>query len=167
MKKFTPTPEMLKAAEAVFLAKAAVATIEPVVRGYQIEILTRYGFTNKHDFEMRDRSSSTRWHDLQVEIISDPEDTYRLSQDDFAVYLAECKTARDAAGLHVENDDFCPLLVAKDLLTQAEHLLVDTMEPVSSISYRQIMRTSGAIENLKQLVDLCLRLLVPYVKVSL
>jgi hypothetical protein len=37
--KFTPTPTMIEAAEATFMAMAAVQTIEPVVTAYRTKIL--------------------------------------------------------------------------------------------------------------------------------
>ena len=37
--KFTPTPEMIKAAKSVFLAMAHTETVRPIVEGYQRELL--------------------------------------------------------------------------------------------------------------------------------
>src|SRR3972149_11222868 len=95
--KIAPTPDMISAAKTVFMAKAWVDTIRPVVEGYKKAILAEH---NWHIAE--------KWVDkgMTNRVILDPEHAYLLSGTDFETYLAEVKESRIAAGLKVENDDF-------------------------------------------------------------
>ncbi len=95
-----------------------------------------------------------------------PEDSWLLNETDFQVYLYECNEQRKAAGLHVDDIQYCPLLVAENLLRQAQRLLADTMEPVTNITADQVLCSKNALENYKKYIDLNLRLLAPFVKVT-
>lgn len=86
-----------------------------------------------------------------------------MGEEDHKTYHEECKRARDAAGLHVDDPDFCPLLVAEDLLHQAEHVLIEVMEPVTGISFDDLMCSSNGVENLRQYINLTLPLLTPFI----
>ena len=142
---------MIDAATCVFMCMAAVQTIRPIVEGYQKEILAR------HQFKVRDEFAYRRGE----EVILDPKLSYLMPDEDFAIYDAECKAARDAAKLHVENDDFCPLLVAEHELTKAQRLLVDAVEPITGIDHHKLMCNFTMYP---EYIDLTLRLLAPYVK---
>ena len=138
---FHPDREHVAAAEAVFMCMAAVQTIKPIVRGYQAKVLRELGWSGV-----------------------DPDRSYNLPESVFSVYLKRCNEERIAAKLHVDSEEYCPLLVAENLLRKSQRLLVDLMEPVSGISFDQIFRCSDALANYDQLVDLNLRLLAPYCK---
>ena len=137
-RKFTPTKEMILAATKVFAVMAWIATIKPVVRGYQVAILKDLGFQ------------------------MDPEQSYNLPDSVFGVYHARCKEERDKAKLHVDNDEFCPLLVAGHKLIQAQRKMIDLMEPITGLSFDQALCSENGLENLKKYEDLTLRLLAPY-----
>jgi len=154
--KFTPdmiTQDMITAAENVFVAMAFAETIRPIVRKYQTRILKRHQYHISPEF--------TRYGEPD-KIILNPEDSWLLADADFQVYHAECKKARDAAKLKVENDDFCPLLVAESLQRDAEHALVAAMEPLTGLSADQLL--CSALDNYKKYLDLTLKLLAPFVK---
>ena len=93
-------------------------------------------------------------------VIADPEHTYLLNDTDFNIYLTEVKEARNKAGLKVENDDFCPLLVAERQEIEAARVMLKTMIPITKIDPDSIWKT----EHWHKLIDLTLRLLAPYVK---
>lgn len=155
-KQFNPTKEMINAAEFVYIAMAWVRTVRPIVRRYQKAILEKYQF-----------KIAARWQGSSHkadEIILAPEQSYLLEDVDFKVYLDECNQARIKAGLHVDDPEFCPLLVAEEKLIKAEDTLIDVMEPLTGISWDDLMCSEEAIENRKRFVDLTLRLLAPFVK---
>ncbi len=151
---FTPSQDMISAATAVFTAMAYVQTIEPIVRGYQKKILDKYKFKiDKRWTENKRRNPG---------IITDPKRAYLMSDDDFKFYLEELNEERKKAGLRVENPEFCPLLVAEDILNKAEFLLCQAMEPITKITHDQIMRSG--LDKYKKYIDLSLKLLAPFVK---
>ena len=148
--KITPTPDMIAAAKTVFMAKAWVDTIRPVVEGYKKVILAKHGW---HIDE--------KWIDkgMTDKVILDPEHAYELSDQDFAIYLKEVKEARIQSGLKVDNEDFCPLLVAERLEMEAIRSLLTTMISITKIDPDDVYG-----EHWNKLTDLTLRLLAPYVK---
>jgi hypothetical protein len=135
------TPEQVKAGIAVFSAMVLVDTLRPIVEGYQARILTEIGCSH-----------------VSVK------NSYLLPDQAFASFIARCHEERDLAGLPVDNPDQCPLLVAQHALVKAEHALVDVMEPVTGLSFDQLMCSRNGLENLREYVDLTLRLLAPYCK---
>lgn len=152
LKNWQPTEAMITAAHNVFVTMAFEQTVKPIVEGYQKDILSfwRFKIAPEH---------VTRGH-KKDEIILNPKHSYLLSDDDFKLYLAECNDARIKAGLKVDNPEHCPLLVAKHLRIIAENTLIDTMKPVTGIKTDQVYM----LEHRKQLVDLTLKLLAPFVK---
>ena len=109
---------------AVFTAMAFVETIRPVVEGYQREILNMMQAHIAPKNIIRGR---------QDEIILDPENTYLMEEKDFTEYIDECHIAAQKHGFTVPEKGYCPLLIAKHNLTKAKHLLIETMEPITSI----------------------------------
>ena len=152
MKNFRPTSAMIRAAENCFAAMALTETIRPIVEGYQHEILEeeKYGYAEKH-LDRRGLSGT--------DYITDPQHSYLMTDADFTHYMKRCNGERIAAGLHVDNEEYCPLLVAEHLQMQAEHAVIDAMAPVTGITRDQIFQTSNAMANLKKLIDLNLRFL--------
>jgi len=144
---------MVRAAETVFLAKAWLETVRPIVEGYQRAILEqeKYAYAEKH----HDRRGKV-WADY----ISDPNQTYLMADDDHAHYVKRCNEERIKAGLKVDNEAYCPLLVADHMVIQAENALIDIMEPVTGLSRDRVYM----LEDRKKLLDLTLRLLAPYCK---
>lgn len=149
--KFTPTPEMISAAETVFLAKAHLALVAPIVTAYQREILARGQW--KTAPPLRD--------DAGPLVVVDPKDGYLMSDADFAVYDAQCKAARVVAALYVENPDHCPMLVAEDEVRQAERLLVNSLESVTNLGADTLMRSG--MKNYHTYVETSLKLMAPFV----
>lgn len=156
MDKFTPTPDMIAAARAVFMAQAWLETVKPVVRSYQVRIL-----------QILQAPLDAHWLESGMEprIILDPKDTYLMPDAAFKVYQEESNKARLEAGLEVSDPEFCPLLVAEDQLSKAQAVLVEAMEPITHLSHSQIFQSPNALENYDKLVNLTLRLLAPFVEV--
>jgi hypothetical protein len=154
MQNFKPTKEMIDAAETLFVTMAHCQIIEPIVRGYETKIL-----------EDMQPHMAKKWidHGCKDEIITNPEHSYLLEDDAFAEYDRRCKVERDKAGLYVANDDHCPLLVAKNMKTDAENILLEAMQPLTKISATDACMD---IKTRDRLVDICLKMLAPFVSDS-
>jgi len=152
MQKFKPTPEMIAAAETVFLTTAFVQTIRPIVVQYQTSILALGNWKIAPLFADK----------LASEVILDPKMSFLMTSANFAVYVQRCKLARVVAGLHVANEDQCPLLVAEQLARQAEHSLVEAMSESTNLSADILL--SAGLDQYKQFIELTLKLLAPYVR---
>ena len=87
-----------------------------------------------------------------------------MPDEDFAIYDSQCKAARDSAKLFVINPEQCPLLVAESTVTQAQHVLIDSMSGISKLTVSSLL--NSGMGNYKQYVELTLRLLAPFVKES-
>lgn len=150
MKKFTPTPTQVRLAEALMASMAYEGTIRPIVEGYEQAIL------GKHQFRI-----SRHWVDLgcEDEIILDRNKSYLLSEDDSRTYHAECFAARDAAGLKVDDPEFCPLLVAENLRITAENALLNAMGETPGL---ESLATGFMTTDLRnRAIDITLKLLAP------
>jgi len=151
-KQFNPTPEMILAAELVFVCMAAVELIKPIVRGYQAKILAEKQWPINDKYAAR----------FGKEIILDPERSYLLGEQNMADYFALCNKARIQAKLHVESEDKCPLCVAEYQLVQAKWALCTTMAPITNISAERI--TAQSMENYNRYIELTLKLLGQFVR---
>lgn len=153
-KDFTPTYDMIQAVKAVFVCMAAVETIKPIVRGYQEKILAYMQAGPAEKWCQRENGMKPD------DIILAPEQAYLLDDDDWTWYLAECNKERKKAKLHVENEEFCPLLVAENNLRKARKLLIDAMEPLTGIKFDDLF--TDFPNNYNKYIDLSLRLLVSF-----
>jgi hypothetical protein len=152
-KTFRPTSNQIKAAQLLLIAMAHERTIRPIVEGYMTEILAKGQWRRRADFV---------GHGLMDEVILDHKLSYHLSDEDAAVFFAECRKARDAAGLKVENPEFCPLCVAEHTRVQAENLLMNRMSETPRLEYlaKSYLLT---LDERAKVIDLSLKMLAPYV----
>ena len=153
---FVPTAQMLSAAENVVSAMAWLETVKPVVLAYQTKILADNKWPYANEWVGRGL------HD-PGDVVTDPKDSYLLDEEHSLRYFAECHSARDAAGLTVDGHDKCPLLVAENLVRKAQQALIDTMEPVTQLSYTMLSTSADCVANIKKVVDLTRKLLVPHI----
>jgi hypothetical protein len=156
MKSFKPTPEMIRAAENCFVAMAMTEAIRPIVEGYQKRILDE----EKYPYNPK---TMARREKAPADYISDLRHTYMMSEEDFSHYLKRTREEQAKAGLHTDSPDYCPLLVAENLQMEAEHCLIDAMEPVTHITRDMIWQSKNSLENLKKLKDLTLRFMAGFV----
>ncbi len=145
-KDFKPTAEMFDAAQALLGAMACKETIRPIVEGYEKKILD--------DLAPLDR--------YEGEPITDIKYSWMMPDDIFKIYDARCRVERDKAGLHVEKDEFCPLLVADTLVVDATHALIDATESIFHVD-KHVLLCSG-LDKYNEYVDLMLKLLVSHPK---
>lgn len=142
--KFVPTKDMIEAAKAVFMAKAFVETIKPIVTEYQTKVL--------NELKLKDARTG--------ELITNPKHMYLADKSEWPKYFERINEERIKAKLHVDNPEHCPLLVAESMLRQARNLLIEVMEPITKISLDRLV----LIEHKEELVELSLKLLAPFVK---
>lgn len=158
-KPFKPTPAMIEAAETVFLAMAFEQSIRPIVEGYRQKIFAERSWRCDPDLVER---LERRSPDQPVEqYVTDIKFTWMMEKADFAVYLDRCNAERIAAGLVVEHDSHCPLLVAEHLTIQAKHALCDAMAEVTNIPAKKAATLK--LDDYRKFVDLTLKLLAPFV----
>lgn len=151
-KKFKPTPAMIEAADALFMAMAKLSLIEPIVLNYQRLILKEGQWRVKSDYVQKGMAD---------EVVLDPDRVFLLEDADFAVYDSLCKKARVMAGLEIQKPENCPLLEAKTALSDAKARLVQSMSSVTGHSLDQLLMLP--VEKYEKYVDLSLKLLVPFV----
>jgi hypothetical protein len=133
---------MVAAAEAVFTAMAFERTIREVVEPYQRKILKELGW----DIELKS--------------------TWTLPDTVFAEFVKRCHEERDKAGLKVDSPEQCPLLVAENLVMEAEHALIEAVQPLTDITLDHLLCSPDGkgLEHLAHYIDLNLRLLAPFVR---
>jgi hypothetical protein len=169
-KEFKPTDDMVTAATMVFQGMALVGTVEPTVRGYEREVLE----------QMEPKSRSWEKHDFPAKVITEPKDAWQMDEEEFLVYLgrvndkqkghpevvAIVNSVRIAWGQEPidfeAQPDYCPLLVAEDMLRGRRRQLIDVMEPVTGIDAQSVL--CSGLDNYDKFVDLTLRLLAPFVE---
>ena len=151
-KKFTPTPDMIEAAEALFFAMAKLSLVEPIVLNYQRLILREGQWRVKRDYVNKG---------LQDEVVQDPEKAFLLEDADLALYHDLCLKAQSLAGLQVMVAGNCPLLEAKSTVVDAQAGLVQQIASITGHSLDQMLMLP--MEKYQHYVDLSLRLLAPFV----
>lgn len=152
--QFVPTPTQIAAAQLVFMSMALLQSVEPIVTAYKNAILAEGQWRiGRHQDRLGDR------------VVTEHKDSYLLSDEDFATYDALCKQARDMVGLVVEESEHCPLLVAQDVLVQAQQLMVSEMESVANITWDMLL--NQGLQVLHEYIELTLKLLAPYCKSNL
>lgn len=152
---FTPSEDQIRCAQTLMVAMAYEGTLRPIVEGYQCAILA------KHQFKQ-----GAKWGERvgpDGGVILEGKHAFLLEDEDFQVYLDECKVAQDAHGLKASKPENCPLLEAESARMAAEHALLKTWEGhprLSSLAAAGTLR----LEQRAQVIELTLGLLAPYVK---
>lgn len=147
------TNEMKQAAKTVFMAMAFTQTIRPIVEEYQKRIIQEIKPIVADEFKQ-----------IGFTTITESKDSYLMNETDFKTYLTRCNEERIKAKLHVDNVEFCPLLVAEDLQRQADRTFIDVMEPITHLTTDKVLCSNNGLANYKKLIDLSLRLVAPYVQ---
>jgi hypothetical protein len=150
--KFEPTQAEIEAAENVFLRKAFIETIKPVVEGYRTAILAEKRFTVKESYRERAKS----------EVILDPNYAFMMEKEDFTTYLALVNEARIKANLFAPTPDHCPLSIAEGALVDAEIVLVNELSKRPDLETLQKAMTS--IKTRQKVIESSLQLLSPFVR---
>ena len=81
-----------------------------------------------------------------------------MSDADFKIYNEETHKKALEAGFKIKKD-YCPLLIAENLLIEAENNLIDTFEEITGIKRDDILN----LDLRKKYLDLTLSLMSQYV----
>lgn len=157
------TGEMIRAVEARLAGQAWYASIEPIVNAYQTEILKK-GQWRSQDNPVSPGATGSGSPALiagQGEVILDVGLSYRMSDEDFAVFSAECSRAAALAGLTRNNPEEDPLLAARHEITKADWALIDAIAPALGITADQI--NSGVTSTRSAFLEIATKLMEPYV----
>jgi hypothetical protein len=144
------TPEIVKAGMDVFLAKTLVLTIRPIVEAYHKKVLL------EREYMIDDKWLS---HETKHRIIEQKED-YLMSDDDAKIYFQRLNEERIASGLHVDNPEFCPLLVAEHNVQKAIWKLAELFAPITGIKWEDIHK----LEHYRKYEDIMLGFVANYMK---
>ena len=148
LQNFKPTDEMKEKTIKVFANMAQLQIVKPIVQGIQNKILEDNRFQNCHE---------------EGEIILEAKHSYLMKDSDFNVYHKQCRMEEDRVGLFVENEEFCPLLVAEESLRRAENDFIDVMGAFIGITRSQI---NMKLKLRKDFVELNLRFMAGFVDSS-
>ena len=148
-----PPNELVKAAENVFFAMTHVSIVKPIVEAYQQKILEyeKYPYAEK-EHERRGVTFD--------DYIKDAKFSYLMSDQDAQHFYKRCNEEREKSGLHVSDPEFCPLLVAENLLIKAHRVLTNLMEPITDVSFDQLI--CAGLDTLHEYEELTLKLLAPH-----
>jgi len=160
---FKPTAAMIEAAENLFFAMAFEQTVRPIVEGYQRKILSER--TWRCASEHLERAKRRESDEPVQSHVTDIKLAWTMEKLDFALYVERCNEERIAAGLIVETEAHCPLLVAQDMTRKAKYALCEAMASVSKISADAAVSLKPA--DYDKIVDLSLRMLAPFVRNAL
>ena len=150
-KNFKPNHDQVLAAKNLILAMAHQQLVEPIITAYQREILAANQWRIKSEFVELG---------CKDEVITDPKRAYLLSEKDAGKYFALIEDAKKSSGLKVSNPDFCPLLEAETFVLDARRAMVEVMEPVTGITWDQLMNN---FKLFPQYIDLTLKVMAPFV----
>lgn len=156
---FTPTDEMISAANAVAMAMAYVQTIRPIVLANRQKVLDKYWYKCGNELAMKCIDLGAR---EIPEFCKTDHDLMYISDADFAHYHTECRQLHNQAGLTVEDPDHCPLLVAESMERMAKDVLAEVFVPITKMNKDMIFQSSNALENWDKYINLTMRLMGPW-----
>ena len=145
--------KMVSAAERLMTALAMERYLEPIVTGYQRDVLERLQF----------KVAPEHCASFGEQLILSPDQAHLLSQEDRAIYVAETIKARIAAQLVVASFDECPLAVATAERIQAEDVLLAAISDIPQLEgVRLAVRSEEPFRS--KAVAMALQFLEPYTR---
>lgn len=159
--QFKPTQEQISAANAVFVAMAYADTLRPIIDKIHKNAIDL--IMPKVDTEKWPKDDRNHLPNDEQEFITKWDHLYLATGEDARKCFKFAHKEVIKSGFDVKND-YCPLLIAEDLLSQAQRLLVDSMEPITKLKTDNIICSTGGMKNYKKMIDLALGLLAPFVK---
>lgn len=152
-----PSQELRAAAKAVLVAKAAVEAIRPKVYAIQDNLI----------FQLSPKVSEEYDEDRGEYVLR--ENAWMMTDEDAARYYpALDKEYRKAGFTEIETGQ-CPLLIAENLLRQAEALFIEqSVELTARVGIdaqmaEDIARAMYSLDRRKEYIELTLRYVVPFI----
>ena len=140
VKQMVTDVDIQKAVGLVFACLAWEETVRPVVREYQKKVLAEIKFVSVQDGK----------------ILTSPEEAWLMHDQAFEIYLKRCNDERIKAGLYVETQEHCPLLVAEDNTRKAKRALLYLSAKYTDIDAAAIFYS---IKNYRKYIDLVLQIM--------
>lgn len=153
---FKPTPEMIRAAEMLFVAIAIEDDVRDRVEAYERAILAAREY--RVSDELRAIMASKGHEAPGPGRITTPRRAAWMDAADREDYLARCRDAADAAGMTPKPPYDCPLIEAEAARRLAEQHLLDCMESLAP----KVAKAQGELR--KRAIDASLRLLAPHTR---
>ena len=145
--------ECIRVVGALFQAIAYCETVRSVIEPKQKEVLA------KHQFKIAEKYAERKGKDR---VILDHKHVYLLSDEDFEVYLDEMDAFHKEQGFSKPARDYCPLLIAEDLVRKVKIEVTEFLQPYTGISYDKV---SYNLDTYKRFFDLILGLFAPKVEI--
>lgn len=146
-KDFKPSHTMITAAKNCLAQQACYETILPTIKCIQRDVL----------LELRPLDKRTK------EIITEPDNTWKMSDDDFKDYEALLHGRYIKKGFKVKFG-YCPLLISEQELIKSKKVLIDTMEPITGLQSMMIINARNGLKLFDDFVEITLRLITPYIE---
>lgn len=163
--KFTPTPDMISAAKAVFMAMAYTETVREVIEPVQKRLLQENHYKIDFNRFARCERDVEEMKKTVGEYCRDWKYLYLIFDEDMTDLMNKAHYQyTNVLKFEVECVGYCPLLCAESLERDAKRLLVDVMQPITKLSAEDVLCAPKALENYSRLIELTLRLLAPYCK---
>jgi hypothetical protein len=155
-----PTTEQITACELLLVAMAYTQTVKPIIQKIETDLLEKYQY--KWDTQKCKHSDINELVERKGTYCKREFDTYLISDADFGHFLTEKHAAFTAQGFKVKEFGYCPLLVAENLERQARRHFIDSMEPVTKMSYDMVSGSKDCVKNIMKIADLSLRYVTPF-----
>lgn len=149
--------DCVKVMSALFQAIAYCETIRSIIEPKQKEVLAKHQFkvAQKHLDKFAARG-------LEREpVVLDHSELYLVSDEDFEVYLDEMDSFHREKGFEKPAREYCPLLMAEELVRKTKREIADFLEPYTGISYDMV---SYSLNRYRNYYDIILSLFAPKVK---
>ena len=142
------TDETITALKAIIFYKTQIEIITPIHAETWQEIL------KKHQIVITDRGYQ---HEKIGEIALNYNDLLLLPVNTVRILSHDVNKLLSNEGFKTDNIDYCPLLVAKNNLMEAETFLINSLEQFTGISSDNLIK----INNRNKYIELNLHLLIP------
>lgn len=153
IRKMVKRPELIKLAEAVFMAMAYEKTIAEIVKPKQQEVIDffRFEVTEEHEKRLADG----------LRIVDSVEHLYLADKQDWAIFQAEMDKFYIEQGIKPEKEGLCPLLIAGSTMREAKRYFAEALAPYFELDMKKMTYTRE-----KEFVDIHLRMFASHVNLD-
>jgi hypothetical protein len=147
----------VKVVSALFQAIAYCETVRSVIEPKQKEVLAKHQFKIAPKWQERFEKRGFSYD----KVIVDHSDLFLIADEDFQVYLDEMDVFHREQGFDKPAKEYCPLLIAENLVRDVKKQVTDFLEPYTGISYDMV---SYSLDSYRKYFDLIMGLFAPKVK---
>lgn len=144
--------ELITAAKTVFMAMAYTQSVREIVEPYQTELLAFWKFKVAPEW-LEKRGAP------DFDVITEHKHSYLMDDSDSQIYFKELHCKHLEHGFKVQMN-YCPLLTAESLESDAKKVLLEMAEPMTGISGHKLL--CAGLDKYKMAIELLLQLCAPY-----